>query len=79
LLKNGNNPKIQSVVDQYHNIREDVFAKMNDSCQLINFDNMNLGINEKNPLSYYWERPSIVEVIGQKGSGKTALALNLCQ
>lgn len=29
------------------------------------------------PLNYYWNTESIIEVVGQKGSGKTALALRL--
>ena len=30
-------------------------------------------------MSFYWNHPSIVEIIGIKGSGKTALALQFCQ
>ena len=28
-------------------------------------------------MKYYWENPSIIEIIGYKGQGKTALALTL--
>jgi superfamily I DNA and RNA helicase len=36
-----------------------------------------LGQFEADPLKYYLTRPAIVEVIGGKGSGKTALLLRL--
>ncbi len=43
----------------------------------IDFSTLRLDFDEKMPLSYYWKTPSLVEVVGTKGSGKTALALRL--
>ena len=37
-----------------------------------------MGVNDKDPMKFYWNTPSIIEIIGMKGSGKTSLALQLC-
>ena len=52
---------------------------MNSEDSLIDFGSVNLGLNEKDPISYYWSHPSMIQIMGNKGSGKTALALKICK
>lgn len=40
-------------------------------------NNNSVEFDFKNPIQYYWTKPSVIEVIGPKGNGKTALALKL--
>lgn len=43
----------------------------------VDFKSLKVNFDKENPLSYYWINPSIIEIIGYKGHGKTALALTL--
>ena len=50
---------------------------MDSSNRYIDFKNIEINFDQENPMKYYWENPSIIEIIGYKGQGKTALALTL--
>lgn len=52
---------------------------MNKEEAFVDFSVFNININEKDPMGFYWSHPSVVEIMGMKGAGKTALALQFCQ
>lgn len=74
-IKTNPNQKVQKVVDLYHQTHAKVFADMSDENSYIDFTTNAVSFDHRHPLKYYWATPSLVEIIGQKGTGKTALAL----
>jgi ABC-type siderophore export system fused ATPase/permease subunit len=70
------NFKVEILLAEYETLKKNVSFEMNnDGNQPWNSPSANSF--EKDPLKYYITRPSIIEVLGSKGSGKTALALKL--